>query len=359
MFVSVALLAKQRREIDAAEAAWLNNVAEYDRSNDWQLDNFFSAASALRHTCNIDEGIARGYVDLARKLEHLPTVATAFEHGQISQRHAQVIANAHTPGRAQHLAHCEDELVAVARDHTPKTLRGIVRHLTDAIDGDGGATSDATAFEQRAAYAAFTLDGRHDLQLTGDRLSGELIETALKAEMARDLQKHDPRTTPQRRYDAFVNLVRRNLDRGDLGASHGIRPHLNAVFNIDERPTASTETLVKVRTEPGRHNLSATMLGMLLCDCTLSRIIMHGRSEVLDVGRATHTVSAAQWKALVARDRHCTASQCTRPPTDCHAHHIIHWEHGGLTNLANLQLLCWNHHRQTHIDDAKAQARGG
>ena len=32
----------------------------------------------------------------------------------------------------------------------------------------------------------------------------------------------------------------------------------------------------------------------------------------------------------------------------CHAHHILHWLHGGHTKLANLVLLCGHHHRVIH-----------
>ena len=79
---------------------------------------------------------------------------------------------------------------------------------------------------------------------------------------------------------------------------------------------------------------------------------MDGPSQVLDVGRATRTVNTAQWNALVARDQHCTHPGCTRPPAYCDAHHIIHWTRGGPTNLANLSLLCWEHHRKQHLHDA-------
>ena len=83
---------------------------------------------------------------------------------------------------------------------------------------------------------------------------------------------------------------------------------------------------------------------------------MRGQSEVLDLGRATPTVSPAQWKALVARDRHCQAPGCRRPPADCQAHHKWHWTCGGPTDLDNLELLCWHHHRQRHIHDNRARA---
>jgi hypothetical protein len=69
MFVSLEELAAERRALDAQEAAWLKKVAAYDRSGDWSGDGFLNAASALRATCRIDQGIARGHVELARKLE--------------------------------------------------------------------------------------------------------------------------------------------------------------------------------------------------------------------------------------------------------------------------------------------------
>ncbi len=98
--------------------------------------------------------------------------------------------------------------------------------------------------------------------------------------------------------------------------------------------------------------LSQATLERLTCDCKLARILTDGPSQILDVGRATRTVTTAQWNALVARDQHCTHPGCTRPPAYCDAHHIIHWTHGGPTNLANLRLLCWEHHRKQHQHDA-------
>ena len=101
------------------------------------------------------------------------------------------------------------------------------------------------------------------------------------------------------------------------------------------------------------------MLELLLCDCDISRVIVAGRSEILDVGRATPTATAAQWKALVVRDQHCQHPGCDRPPSHCQPHHIWHWTRGGPTDLDNLQLLCWHHHRQHHLQEANAHARDG
>jgi len=103
--------------------------------------------------------------------------------------------------------------------------------------------------------------------------------------------------------------------------------------------------------------LSRVTLERILCDCKVSRILTDGRSQVIDVGRATRTVGIALWNALVARDRHCTESGCVRGPGDCEAHHIVHWSKGGPTTLDNLKLLCWEHHRQQHIRDAIREGR--
>jgi len=56
----------------------------------------------------------------------------------------------------------------------------------------------------------------------------------------------------------------------------------------------------------------------------------------------------------VARHQHCTHRGCTAPPAYCEAHHIKHWADGGETNLANLALLCWRHHRNHHEGHARA-----
>jgi hypothetical protein len=353
MFVSTVSLGKKRKEVDALEAEWLVEVGEYDRSGDWAIDGYLSAAAALRVVCRMDAGVAQHYVHLARKLAKLPDVAAAYLAGDLSLRHVQAITDAYTSKRADGLAAAASSLVDVAGAHTPKEVGAVVRCLTDAIDGDDGATTDEDEFDARRFYASKTLRGQGDLRGSCDPLSFEIVEQALDAEMARDLQAADRRSKPVRRMDALTNLCRRALGRGEVGETHGVQPHVSAVVHID--PTGDAANAARAEYSRGGH-LSTNLLEVLLCDCTLSRIVVAGKSEILDVGRATPTATPAQWKALVVRDRHCQAPGCTRPPADCQAHHIEHWTRGGPTNLANLQLLCWHHHRQRHIEDAKARA---
>ena len=168
MFASLSAVVKLRKELDAGEAAWLQEVAAYDRSGDWRAEGFPSTASALRHSCHLSHGVARAQVELARKLEDLPEVATAFGDGEISARHATVIATAYTPERAAKINEVESALVNYARETNPQDLGGLVRHVTGALDGDGGAAADEAEYERRACYMARTLHGTFDLKANSD-----------------------------------------------------------------------------------------------------------------------------------------------------------------------------------------------
>lgn len=343
---SLQEIARQRRELDAAEAKWLATVATYDRSGEWRADGFESAAAALRTECNLSSFVARDHVQLARKLDSLPVVAESFQAGEISRAHAAVIASAYTPERAEAINQLEPHLVEIARFTHPRQLRHIVRRYTDAIDGDGGASADEIAYKRRHLHIGQTLDGVGIFEGMTEPLGHEIIATALDAEMERDLQAADTRTRPQRRYDALVNICRRALDGGTFGRRRRAFPHVSIVADVDQ-PGGGPKFLAADGAHVGP--ISQAALEQILCDATVSRVLMKGRSEVLDVGRATPTVSRALWNAVVARDRHCVAPGCDRPPGDCQPHHIWHWTRGGETKVENLQLLCWQHHREQHF----------
>ena len=339
MFASLEAIAKLRKELDAAEAAWLKEVAAYDRSYACQAEGFMNPASALRHACHMSQGVARGHLELARKLEDLPEVAAAFADGEISARHATAIAGSFTPERAAGISEVETALVAYAREATPPDVGRVVRYVTDAIDGDGGAAAEATRYQRRGLHMSRTLDGMLVEDGLFDPESARIRDAAIDAEMARDLDRNDDRSLAQRRADASTNIMRLYLDRGEAGESHGVRPHVSYVLDAETGLDASVDLVARAIAER-RHNghLSEAMLDLLLCDCDISRVIVAGRSDVLDVGRATPTATPAQWKALVVRDQHCQHPGCDRPPSHCQAHHVWHWTRGGPTDLENLSL---------------------
>jgi hypothetical protein len=94
--------------------------------------------------------------------------------------------------------------------------------------------------------------------------------------------------------------------------------------------------------------IGRAVMERLACDARVARIVMAGKSRVLDLGRSTSVVSPALRKAVKLRDRHCQHPGCRVPAKWCDVHHIVHWTKGGPTDLDNLVLLCRRHHVEHH-----------
>ena len=75
-------------------------------------------------------------------------------------------------------------------------------------------------------------------------------------------------------------------------------------------------------------------------------IVLGVDSEVLDLGRSTRLFTRAQRLALVERDGGCAF--CGLPPAFAEAHHLVHWQHGGTTDLDNGILVCTTCHGRLH-----------
>jgi hypothetical protein len=335
-------VAEVARLADRMECLKLGAFRAYERSERWREEGFVTAAAAVRKQCHLTEGAARHALDLARKLEALPVLAGAFAAGEVSRAHAEVLAKAFTPERAAAMTALESQLVDIAKETNARGLGEAVQRVTDALDGDGGAAGDHAKYERRRLHASKTIDQLVALDGLLDPMSGEVVLTALKAEMRRDHQKCDPRTTAQRRADALVNIFRRALDNAEVGTTRKSRPNVTVVVDA-EKIENGWEMIAEAANTGG---ISQATLERVLCDCTITRVVTNGPSQVLDVGRATRTISHAQWSAVVARDRVCTG--CGRPPGDCQVHHKYWWTAGGETNLADLELKCDYCHRAIH-----------
>jgi hypothetical protein len=293
----------------------------------WLDDGAVSSASWVREHCRVAHGVARATVDLARTLQSLPETSEAFA-GDISRRHAETIANACTAERREAMMQVESALVDAARVASPRELRGIVQRVSDAVDGDGGAAAANEQHERRRLHVSPTLDGMVAIDGLLDPASGEVLLSALDAVMHDDRDPGDARSKPQRRADALVHLC------------VGERPVTNVSIVVDLETLefrGGVEAAMRARAEAGHVGaLSAETLRRLSCDAGVTRVITRGRSEPLDVGRSTRTISPALRRALVVRDGGCRFPGCDRPPGWCDAHHRVHWADGGETRLDNL-----------------------
>ncbi len=133
-----------------------------------------------------------------------------------------------------------------------------------------------------------------------------------------------------------MSLVEAGWDSEVARRPHGQRT--TAVMHVDVKDRLAALHLGPLLSEDERR--------FLLCDATCEVWFeRHGR--VIGAGRATRTVSRRLRRALEHRDRCCVVPGCgaTR---GLHAHHLRHWEDGGLTELINLALVCPYHHRLHH-----------
>ena len=87
----------------------------------------------------------------------------------------------------------------------------------------------------------------------------------------------------------------------------------------------------------------------LVCDARLQVSIEDGEHSILGVGRTTRTIPPWLARILRKRDQGCRYPGCGHTRW-VHFHHLIHWAHGGPTDLDNLISLCPFHHRLVHED---------
>jgi 5-methylcytosine-specific restriction protein A len=170
-----------------------------------------------------------------------------------------------------------------------------------------------------------------------------------------DRGRVDGRTAAQRRADALTEICRQWLDRSDRPHIGGERPHLNVLIDLSTLRGAHCSLS---ETDRGTV-LDPDSVRRLACDASISRIIVNGHSQIIDVGRLTRTVPPATRRAIVTRDRHCRFPGCDRPPAWCDVHHIVPWARGGATDLDNLILLCRAHHRTIHKRRFRLTGPGG
>jgi hypothetical protein len=196
---------------------------------------------------------------------------------------------------------------------------------------------------RRSVHLSSTLDGRGRLDGDLDTEAYEILRRALAVAATDDAEGEPARTPGERRADALVDVCRHFLDHQAKGLARRHRPHVNVVIDLhDLQSSGPGQTLDGLPLDGGS-------MRRLLCDAGVHRVIMQGRSSILDYGHSTRTIPPAVYTSLVLRDLGCRFPGCDRPAEWCEGHHIHHWEDGGPTCLSNLVLLCSRHHHRVHL----------
>lgn len=367
-----------------------------------------SRVEAKRRVRRASELAPRRAVTGERLDPQLAETSAAVRAGEISGDHAIEVGRslddipAHLEAEATTI--CERALVEAARHMDPLALRRFGRQLVERLDPDGPRPKDVQ--RQRGFTLLPTGDGGSVARGRLDALCTALLQTVLDALAtprpvvnADGVTVPDERSAAQRRHDALAEAARRLLRSGTLPDTGGVPVSLLVTSTASELArtggvvrTAHGELITAddilalagelgvdltvlddadpddtdpVRDDTGRDRATQQALdsdvaarGLLRQRCDdeqvapprwLRRLIAKRRpgcGPVLAFGRIRRTATVPQRKVMAARDgAGCCFPGCTRPLAWTQAHHVVRWEDGGPTDVANMCLVCTYHHR--------------
>jgi hypothetical protein len=322
-------LIRMRHAIDLQELAFSRLAAQFADTDYWDEDGSVSAIDWIRINCHMTRNTAADRVAVGELIPELVHSIAAMVGGEVGFAHVTVMARTANavPDRFNEL-----ELLDRAREVSPGKFFHHCLHYRHAADAKGYLEAQENLAGLRRLHLSTAEDGCLLINGELDSVGGAAVRNALEP-LARKSGQHDDRSAEQRMADALVEL-----------ASFSQTTQLQV--------TSSVETLLGLVGSPGAEMqfalpISSKTVERFACDCSLSRVLLQD-SVVIDVGRSKRTVGAAVRRALDARDGHCRWPGCERPPRWSAAHHVVHWTHGGGTELDNLVLLCHRHHRMVH-----------
>lgn len=336
LFEELSQLCGQRNAIDGRI---VDIVAEIDRDELCGITGARSVPAMVAWKTGVSPANAETLVAVARRREEFPRCTDALREGRLSLDQVGVLARRAAPGSDTHY-------IQLAENATVQQLRTAVKlepcpepeakpepqRFFNKAEGDGyttwrirlprleAAKFDAAMQSHRDGLIAdWRRDhGEDDRDTDGDR--GEGIQT---------------RPFPDN-VDAFMSLIEAGWDTEVARRPHG--QHTAVAVHLDIKDRIAALHLGPVLTDEERQ--------YLLCDATCE-VWLERNGQPIGAGRATRTISRRLRRALEHRDHCCVVPGCgaTR---GLHAHHIVHWEDGGATDLENLVLVCPYHHRAHH-----------
>ncbi|WP_375482049.1 HNH endonuclease signature motif containing protein [uncultured Mycobacterium sp.] len=329
LFEELAELAGQRNAIDGRI---VEIVAELDRDELWGATGARSVAALVAWKLGSSSRNAHTIATVARRLEKFPRCAAGMAEGRLSLDQVGVIAARAGEGSDEHYA----ELARVATVNQlgtavkleprpePDPRRQPQRSITKSCGEQCTYWRIKLPHDEAAKFEAALASHR-------DALVAEYKQDHGTGERTSENCPPLPTTV-----EAFMRLVQAGWDAEAARRPHG--QHTTVVVHVDTQQRAAALHLGPLLTAAERRYLT--------CDATCE-VWFERNGQVIGAGRATRLVNRRLRRALEHRHPTCAVPGCgaTR---GLHAHHIRHWEDGGLTELFNLVLVCPYHHRLHH-----------
>jgi hypothetical protein len=336
-------LAKQAAWVEARQLELLAVIDAADSSPDrWATEEI---AAVLR----IAPSTATVRVALARLLAGpLLTTRKALFAGQITARHASVLAEAVRPLDDATATAVQDRVLPKGADDTVAEFAGRVRRAVLILDPAGQEQRHCAALDQRRVVITPDDDGMAQLWALLPAVGAATVGAALNALAAESRKGRDgeTRTVDQRRADALVTMADAVLADPKRGRQQGQAPAIQV--------TVAASTLIGQDDQPGElagyGPISAITARRLASGETANwrTLLTDDSGQLIDVGRRTYRPRQVLRDFIVSRDRWCTFPGCAQPAARCDVDHVRAYRRGGATDPANMQTLCRRHHRAKH-----------
>lgn len=359
----IAGLGRIRRQHDAALFSVLREVHERGLHTDVGL----SLVDWLRHqvpgTSLGDAGQMSDVVRFAVSAEG-GQLGEAMQSGQLALHRAAMVArtmrrlqSSLTPDQRERYTEIATR-AAGNLELSDRQLALVCRKLIEDLleesepgerDGKAWGLRNVTRRKLANGLTRFTVDCPDKDTATWDGI----MSSALAAPQPTE-DGPDGRSGGQRRYDALATVLDRGLGNPGAAPSTG---RSSIIITIPFDPATGKPSGPGMT--PTGEMVSARVAGQLACDGDITPVWLSPSGEPLRLGRTARFATPGQWKALVARDQHCTYPGCTRPPQWCDSHHIVYWCREGDTDVDKMVLLCGRHHTIVHLKELFCELVGG
>jgi hypothetical protein len=303
-------------------------VAEIDRDGLWGATGARSVPGLVAWMTGVSHRNAETIAAVAHRIEQFPKCVAGMREGRFSLDQVGVIAERAADGSDEHyaqLAECATvsqlrNAIKLEPRPDPEPRPEPPRRSVSKTGDEQSTTYKITLPHDEAAVVDAALDSHRD---------------ALIAQWKRDHDDGGASPMPNTA-DGFMSLVVAGWDAEVAARPHGQRT--TVVVHVDLESRVAALHLGPMLSDDDRRYLT--------CDATCE-VWFQRDGRVIGAGRATRTVGRRLRRVLEHRDRCCVVPGCgaTR---GLHAHHIVHWEDGGPTELDNLVLVCPYHHRAHH-----------
>ncbi|GAA3765238.1 hypothetical protein GCM10022240_16840 [Microbacterium kribbense] len=300
-----------------------------------------------------------------------PAIRTALADGRLGLDSATAITRTLGPiadrcDRA-HLAAAEGELVAAATGTGPDSATPVCADETRLqakvwrllLDPDGPMPEHEKALRQRSFVFGRERDGvvpchgglLPDVAAQFQRLIDAHLNphtpdhTENPGVVFREYPEYGPapdnRTRSQKQHDvlaSILNVAARSAESPSIG---GAPPTLLVTISADDLQQHGGVGFV----DGTDAVVPAFVARHIACCGGIQRLVVTDSGRVVQLSAPNRIFTAAQRRAISARDGVCVITGCHVPAEWCEVHHVQEHSRGGPTDVDNGVNLCWWHHR--------------